>query len=84
MSCCNKTANAVRNAVMTQQEAIRKAIEAAGSQTKLATLAGCGQQTISDLLNGKRRASASFAIRFEKKTGVSRRILRPDVFGSAA
>jgi DNA-binding transcriptional regulator YdaS (Cro superfamily) len=62
---------------------LRKAIKDAGSQAKLAARIGCGQQTLSDLLNGKRRMSGDMAVLIEAGTGISRHQLRPDLFGAA-
>jgi DNA-binding transcriptional regulator YdaS (Cro superfamily) len=60
--------------------AIRKAIDIAGSQAKLAERAGCAQQTISDILTGRRRMSAEIAVKIAKATGLSPSQFRPDIF----
>jgi DNA-binding transcriptional regulator YdaS (Cro superfamily) len=64
--------------------AVKKAVQIAGNQSKLAKAAGCGQQTISDIINGKRSLSVEIAIKISKATGVPRTELRPDVFDEAA
>lgn len=63
---------------------IERAIEAHGSQVKLATAIGCSQQYISWLLSDAKQISVEKALQVEKATGgtVSRHDLRPDVFGS--
>ncbi len=68
---------------MTPIEALRKAIETAGSQTALAEAVGTTQPRVSEWLNEAGQASAVFALRIEQATGVSRHDLRPDVFGEA-
>ena len=62
---------------------IEKAIEAHGSQVKLAREMGCSQQYISWLLSHAKQISAESALKFEKATGgiITRHDLRPDVFG---
>ena len=65
---------------------IEAAIEYHGSQAKLARAAGCSQQYISLLIQGKTGLSAEKAIDFERATDgkISRNVLRPDIFGAAA
>ena len=60
--------------------AVREAIEIAGNQTKLARKAGCAQQTISDIVAGRRRLSAEIAVKISKATGIPVKRLRPDIF----
>jgi DNA-binding transcriptional regulator YdaS (Cro superfamily) len=64
--------------------AIREAVNIAGTQALLADAAGCSQQTISDIMTGKRRLSAEIAIKISKATGVPAHALRPDLFEGAA
>lgn len=63
--------------------AVREAIRIAGTQTELARMAGCAQQTISDILTGRRKVSAEIALRIAKATGVPPHRLRPDLFEAA-
>lgn len=65
---------------------IEQAVSLLGSQAKLANAAGCSQQYISLLLQGKTGLSAEKAIDFERATDgkISRNVLRPDIFGEAA
>ncbi|TGP29091.1 MULTISPECIES: YdaS family helix-turn-helix protein [unclassified Mesorhizobium] len=64
---------------------IERAVLLLGSQAKLAHAAGCSQQYISLLLQGKTGLSAEKAIDFERATdgAVSKSQLRPDIFGAA-
>ena len=66
----------------TKQKSLLRAIEAFGSQAKLAGAAGVSQQTISAALKGSRAISAELAVAIEKATrGTVRRAdLRPDIF----
>ncbi len=61
---------------------IRRAIEVAGSQEKLAEKAGCSQQQISWLLTKAKKVSAEHAVGFERATdgAVKRNEFRPDLF----
>lgn len=65
---------------------IARAIEALGTQKKLADAAGVEQQTISKLLNGQRRITAEMAVAIERATAgqVPRQELRPDIFKPAS
>jgi len=46
-------------------------------------MAGCAQQTISDIATGRRRVSAEIALRIAKATGVPAHKFRPDLFEAA-
>lgn len=64
------------------KEALQRAIDAAGNQTRLAELIGTTQSHISYwLLNSKRGVPAEHAMDIERATGISRHELRPDIFG---
>lgn len=65
---------------------IERAIEAHGSQVKLAKAIGCSQQYISWLLSDAKQISVEKAVEFERATGgvVSRHDLRPDFFGPSS
>lgn len=63
--------------------AVKEAIKIAGTQTELARMAGCSQQTISDVVNGRRSLSAEVAVRIAKATGLPAYRLRPDIFEAA-
>lgn len=61
---------------------VRRAVELAGSQEKLANGAGVSQQHISYLLNSASQISAESAVGIERATNgaVPRHVLRPDIF----
>lgn len=70
---------------MTPTEALQKAVSIAGSQSALADAIGTRQARVSEWINeAKLGAGAQFVIAIETATGVSRHLLRPDVFGAAA
>lgn len=61
-------------------DALKQAVDKAGSTYKLGEIVGKGQSTVSAWL--KRGAAAPESVLFiEKATGISRHDLRPDVFG---
>jgi len=61
---------------------VRKAIEIAGSQAKLAELGGVSQQGISFALNESKQCSAELAVAIHRATDgqVGKHELRPDMF----
>jgi DNA-binding transcriptional regulator YdaS (Cro superfamily) len=61
-------------------EAFVTAVEIAGGQTKFAALCGCTQGNIWQLLNNKSPLPARYVIAAEAGTGISRHILRPDIY----
>ncbi len=66
---------------MTPQQAFSEALHRAGSQAALASIVGKRQPAISKRLNGSCRAEADEVLVIERKLGVSRHLLRPDIFG---
>ena len=58
---------------------VRIAIEAAGGQVSLAVRVGVRQQSISDWLK-RARVPAERVLAVERATGVSRHVLRPDLY----
>ena len=62
---------------------IRRAVEIAGSQAKLAEGMGCSQQFISWLLHRAENISGEIAVACEIATAgaITRHDLRPDLFG---
>lgn len=70
----------------TFREHIERAVELAGSQRALAKKVGLSQQGISWLLRDASNVSAEIAVKIEGATEgkVSRRHLRPDLFGEEA
>jgi len=66
---------------MTPQQAFSEALHRAGSQAALASIVGKRQPAISKRLNGSCRAEPDEVLVIERKLGVSRHLLRPDIFG---
>lgn len=66
------------------QKLLKRAVERAGSQKKLAVAVGLSQQGISYLLKTATRVSAETAVAIDRFTNgeVSKEQLRPDLFGS--
>lgn len=66
---------------MSPYDALLKAIEIAGSQAKLATICGCTQGAVWQMLNKQEpRLSHKFVLEVEAATGVPRWQLRPDLY----
>ena len=61
----------------------RDAITKAGNQTKLAKKAGCAQQTLSDILKGRRPLTVTIALKVSKATGIPAHQIHPDLRGVA-
>lgn len=61
------------------KDALKNAIQAAGSQSELSRLIGESQQSISHWLN-KSKVPAEQVIPIEKLTGIPRYELRPDIY----
>lgn len=68
---------------MEQNQTLQRAIDAAGSQQRLAEFLGIRSASISEW-KARGRVPAERCILIEKATGVSRHDLRPDVFGPSA
>ncbi|WP_043232788.1 hypothetical protein [Bosea sp. LC85] len=71
--------SATPGAALTPPELLRREIQRAGSEARLATAAGCSQVAIN---KAKRAASVSpwMALRLEAATGVPRQHWRPDLW----
>ena len=67
---------------LTPFEALQKAVETAGSQSALARLCGVGQPAVWKWLQSSKRVPAGYVLRIEASTGVSRHLLRPDIYPS--
>lgn len=65
---------------ITPHEAIRKAVDALGSQGALAEQIGLSTTSVWKMVNNARRASAEYVLAIEAATGVSRHDLRPDLY----
>ncbi|MPT48024.1 MAG: helix-turn-helix domain-containing protein [Sphingobium sp.] len=61
-------------------EAFKKAVEIAGSQSALARLCGVGQPAVWKWLQSAKRLPAEYVLQVEAATGVSRHLLRPDIY----
>ena len=59
---------------------IDKAIAYFGSQSALANALGVTRASVSHWFVGKHKIPAKWCVEIEKKTGVSRKELRPDLF----
>lgn len=66
------------------EKAIQKAVEAAGSNARLAEILGVHPSFISQLVNGHRKLPWRLCHRIESQLGISRKLLRPDIFGDEA
>jgi DNA-binding transcriptional regulator YdaS (Cro superfamily) len=68
---------------MKHRPLLKRAIEALGSQKKLADAIGLSQQGVSFLLNEGKRVRAETAVAIERATKgqIRREQLRPDIFG---
>jgi DNA-binding transcriptional regulator YdaS (Cro superfamily) len=64
-------------------KAVQRAVEKAGNQSKLARIAGCSPQIISDILRGQRSLTVEVAMKINEATGIPREELRPDVWRHA-
>jgi DNA-binding transcriptional regulator YdaS (Cro superfamily) len=65
---------------LTPFEALCEAYEIAGSQPALAAICGVTQGTVSKWLNKSKRLPPEHVIPVEAATGVSRHLLRPDIY----
>lgn len=61
-------------------EALQQAIEVFGSQTAAAAACGVSQAAVWKWLQSSKRLPAEHVLDVEAKTGISRHILRPDIY----
>lgn len=66
--------------VVSPNAALRLAVNIAGTQAKFAAACGCGQPLISKLIRKNRPLKAELVLKAEAATGVSRHLLRPDIY----
>lgn len=66
--------------VPTLFEALMAALDVAGSQTELARICGVSQPAVWKWLQSSKRLPAEYVLRVEAATGVSRHLLRPDIY----
>jgi DNA-binding transcriptional regulator YdaS (Cro superfamily) len=64
----------------TPNQALRRAIEIAGSQSALARICAVSQAAVWKWLAKGKHLPAEHVLRVEKATGVSRTLLRPDLY----
>ncbi len=64
----------------TMFEALQLAVEKAGSQAKLARIAGVSPTAVWKWCQSSKRMPAEFVLKAEAATGVSRHVLRPDIY----
>lgn len=60
--------------------ALQSAVDQAGSQTKLAEAIGASQQLVSYWLSKGKPLPAEYVLEAERKLGISRHSLRPDIY----
>lgn len=65
---------------MTPQDALRRAIDLAGGQAKFGRMVGLTQQRVWYYLSKGRPLPAEYVLLAEKGTGISRDLLRPDIY----
>lgn len=61
-------------------EALQAAVNRAGSQSAIARLCGVGQPAVWKWLQSGKRLPAEHVLKVEAETGVSRHLLRPDIY----
>lgn len=64
----------------TPYEALMQAVEAAGSQSALARDVGVSSTAVWKWVQSSKRIPAEYVLRVEAATGVSRHLLRPDIY----
>lgn len=64
----------------TPLEALKDAVDAAGSQSEFARICGVGQPAVWKWLNSGKHLPAEHVLAVEAATGVSRHSLRPDIY----
>lgn len=66
--------------MMTPYEALCSAVEKAGSLSALARACGVSTTAVWKWMQSARRVSTEYVLRVEAATGVSRHLLRPDIY----
>ena len=66
--------------IATPFEALKAAVNRAGSQSALARIVGVGQPAVWKWLQSGKRLPAEHVLTVERETGVSRHVLRPDIY----
>jgi len=65
---------------LTPFEALQRALDCAGSQTRFALICGVRQPAVSKWLQSGKRLPADYVLAVEAATNVSRHLLRPDIY----
>jgi DNA-binding transcriptional regulator YdaS (Cro superfamily) len=68
------------DSVATPFEALKAAVARAGSQSAFARLLGVGQPAVWKWLQSSKRLPPQHVLAAERETGVSRHLLRPDIY----
>ncbi|WP_082444195.1 transcriptional regulator [Sphingomonas sp. Leaf242] len=64
----------------TPYEALKKAADIAGSQAELGRMCGVSQPAVWKWLQSSKRLPAEHCLTVERETGVSKHLLRPDIY----
>jgi DNA-binding transcriptional regulator YdaS (Cro superfamily) len=73
-------ADPVTSASATPFEALQLAVSRAGSQSEMARICGVSQPAVWKWLQSSKRLPAEYVLGVEAATGVSRHVLRPDIY----
>jgi len=68
------------NELLSPFEALREAVAKAGGQVATARICGVSQPAVWKWLQSGKRLPAEYVLAVEAKTGVSRHLLRPDIY----
>lgn len=68
------------NEDLTPFEALQMAVEIAGSQSALARICGVSQTAVWKWVQSSKRVPPDYVLRVEAATGISRHVLRPDIY----
>jgi DNA-binding transcriptional regulator YdaS (Cro superfamily) len=72
------------DAEQTPAQALRASVSSAGSQSALARICGVTQAAVWKWLDGGKHLPAEHVLKVEQHTGVSRYLLRPDIYPAPA
>ncbi|HET9511395.1 MAG TPA: YdaS family helix-turn-helix protein [Sphingomonas sp.] len=66
--------------IPTRFEALEHAVKMAQSQVAFAEICGIGQPAVSKMLASSKQLAPEYVLAVERATGVSRHLLRPDIY----